>query len=31
MSNERIECLSKLPPRSDFSTALQHELKEDAS
>lgn len=28
MSNERIECLSKLPPRSEFSTALQEELEE---
>lgn len=31
LSNERIECLSKLPPRSDFSSALQEELEGDAS
>ena len=35
LSNERIECLSKLPPRSDFSTALQEVLpvepEDDAS
>lgn len=30
LSNDRIECLSKLPPRGDFSAALQNELKEDA-
>jgi flagellar protein FliO/FliZ len=31
MSNERIECLSKLPPRSDFSETLQQQLEEDVS
>lgn len=30
ISNERIECLSKLPPRSDFSAELQQQqLAED--
>ncbi len=29
ISNERIECLSKLPPRSDFSTELQQQLTEE--
>lgn len=31
MSNERIECLSKLPPRSDFSETLQQQLEDDPS
>lgn len=31
MSNERIECLSKLPSRSDFSETLQQQLEEEAS
>ncbi len=31
MSNERIECLSKLPPRSAFSDTLQQQLEEEAS
>lgn len=30
MSNDRIECLSKLPPRNDFSETLQQQLEEDA-
>ena len=30
MSNERIECLSKLPKREEFSAALQQQLEEDA-
>jgi flagellar protein FliO/FliZ len=29
MSNDRIECLSKLPSRSDFSETLQQQLEED--
>jgi len=31
MSNDRIECLSKLSPRSDFSEALQQRIEEDDS
>ncbi len=31
MSNERIECLSKLPPRADFADALQQQLEKDGS
>ncbi len=30
LSPERIECLSKLPPKKEFSAALQEELGEDA-
>ncbi len=29
ISNERIECLSKLPPRGDFSHELQQQLAEE--
>ena len=28
LTNERIECLSKLPPKTEFSAALQEELSE---
>ena len=29
MSNDKIECLSKLPPREDFSATLQQQLEEE--
>ena len=31
LSPDRIECLSKLPPSTDFSDTLQKQLEEDAS
>jgi flagellar protein FliO/FliZ len=31
MTNDRIECLSKVPPRKDFSETLQQEMAEETS